>query len=92
MAAEADIAALIIEGLIKVGPVIFEMIAGAIAGDDPIDVLARKRVGDILPTELESVRVLREKRAAAIAVEVAELTREGERGTHAEARRRDADG
>jgi hypothetical protein len=46
------------------GPVVGEMVAAAIAGNDPLAVLARERVEAIIPAELKSELALRAAKAA----------------------------
>lgn len=81
------IAKMIFDGVMAVGPIFFEMIAAAMRKESPLDVLASKRVADIVPDPLLSETVLWAKEIAA-AIEAAG---ESPRGTHAEARRREAD-
>jgi hypothetical protein len=80
-----ELLSVILEGVLKFGPVFLELIAAVMRREDPVEVLARKRVDDIVPDPLQSELVLAAKQAAmALEDEMAS------RGRHAEALRREA--
>jgi hypothetical protein len=71
-------------GVETLGPLFLKLVIAIFDGEDPVDVLAKERVADILPETLLSEQVLNAK------VVAGELALADLRGRHAEARRRDA--